>query len=138
MNDTGMVPIRGESDIVAVRKAARELAGRAGFGRTDSTRIVTCVSELGRNVWDHAGGGEFTFRLITGEKKKGVEFTFMDKGPGIEDVELALTPGYKGKDSKGLGLGLWGAKRLMDELEIQTQVGRGTTITTRKWCRSHR
>jgi len=128
----GQVPIRSESDIVEVRRKAREEAGRAGFGITDVTRIVTAASELARNVFLYAGSGVMKWRRLGSDGgDTGLELVFIDEGPGISDTEQAMQPGYS--TSGGLGLGLPGARRLLDELEIESVPGGGTRVTGRKW-----
>lgn len=129
----GQVEIRSESDIVAVRRAIRDAAAQIGFGLTDITRIVTAASELARNVFKYGGGGVVEWRQIkhATAASSGIELRFIDQGPGIPDINLALQEGYS--TGKGLGLGLPGAKRLMDEMEIQSTVGQGTTVTLKKW-----
>lgn len=130
---TGEVSIRIERDIVTARQSVREVANRLGFGVTDSTRIVTAASELARNVFKYAGGGVMRWRLLQKEQTAGLELRFEDQGPGITDVGLALGEGYT--TSGGLGMGLPGAKRLMDEMEIESEVGKGTVVVVRKWQR---
>jgi RNA polymerase sigma factor (sigma-70 family) len=125
------IPIHGDADIVAARQAARELAGRLGFSRTDLTLIATAVSEIARNIVRFADSGEMIIDLVD-RPRKGVQVVARDTGPGIEDVQKALTDGYS--TYHGLGLGLPGARRLMDEFEIVSEVGRGTTVTMTKWC----
>jgi len=133
MTDTaaGEVTIKTEGDIVAARRAVRELAVALGFGQTDVTRIVTAASELARNVYKYGGGGVMLWRRAEASGRVGVELSFVDQGPGIADVSLALQEGYS--TGKGLGLGLPAAKRLMDELDIQSALGKGTTVTLKKW-----
>ena len=131
----GQININGESDIVSVRKTTREAARSIGFGVTDVTRIVTAVSELARNVCLYAGTGVMRWRgLSSHSKPAGIEITFEDHGPGIPDVDRAMRQGFT--TSGGLGMGLPGAERLMGEMEIQTEQGKGTTITVRKWIRT--
>ena len=126
------VPIAADTDIVAARGQGRALAARLGFSRTDATLIATAISEIGRNILVHAGGrGEVSIAETANGDLLGIEVVARDQGPGIVDVERALTEGYA--TGTGLGLGLPGAKRLMDEFSIETQVGRGTTVTMRKW-----
>jgi serine/threonine-protein kinase RsbT len=127
------VAIQNEGDIVYARRVVREAAVQTGFGLTDVTRIVTASSELARNLIKYAGHGVMSWRTIQNENRAGIELQFIDQGPGIPDVNLALQEGYSTGD--GLGMGLPGAKRLMDELEIQSLVGKGTTVTMRKWLR---
>ena len=125
------VRIVAEIDIVAVRKAVRQAAGSLGFGATDTTRIVTAASELARNVFVYAGAGVMRWRGLSANGRMGIELVFADSGPGIADVEQALEPGYT--TGKGLGMGLPGARRLMGEMDIQSTVGKGTTVTVSKW-----
>lgn len=128
----GELVISGEYDIVQARKAVRQAAVEAGFGLTDVTRIVTAASELSRNIFVYAGTGTVRWRGISGDTD-GLEITFEDRGPGIPDVTQALEPGYT--TGKSLGMGLPGSKRLMDELELTSVPGEGTTVIIRKWLR---
>jgi serine/threonine-protein kinase RsbT len=130
---TGRVRIASEGDIVTVRKTVREAATKLGFSITDTTRIVTAASELARNIYHYAGNGTLCWSMIERTTAVGLELSFDDHGPGIADIDLAMQQGYS--TSGGLGLGLPGAKRLMDELEIASSVGVGTTVTVRKWRR---
>ncbi len=130
---SGEVTINVEGDIVAARRTVREAATQLGFGTTDVARIVTAASELARNVYRYAGGGVMYWRPIEQEGRVAIEVKFVDQGPGIADVELALREGYS--SGGGLGMGLPGAKRLADELEIETAAGKGTTVTIKKWRR---
>lgn len=130
----GELDIRTEGDIVATRHTVRELAIDLGFGITDITRIVTAASELARNVYKYGGGGIVRWRRVESDVRSGIELQFIDKGPGIADVAKALEMGYS--TGRGLGLGLPAAKRLMDELEIQSNPGQGTCVTLKKW-RTH-
>ena len=123
--------IRTEGDIVLVRRTAREAAAKAGFSPTDITRIVTASSELARNIFKYAGEGTMRWRCVNSGDRCGIELEFQDHGPGIADVELAMQEGYT--TSGGLGMGLPGAKRLVDELEICSTPGQGTTVTLKKW-----
>jgi serine/threonine-protein kinase RsbT len=132
--EAGEMVIGTEQDIVMARKTVREVASALGFGITDVTRIVTAASELTRNIYLYAGTGVMRWRVIaSGPLKRGVELSFVDQGPGILDLEQAMLPGYT--SGKGLGMGLPGSKRLMDELDITTTVGQGTNVTIRKWLR---
>lgn len=124
------VRIRSDPDIVEARKSARALASRLDFGRTDLTLIATAVSEIARNIVRFAGRGEMHLELLT-EPRPGLRVVARDTGPGIEDVEQALADGYSTYD--GLGIGLPGARRLMDEFSIVSELGRGTTVTMTKW-----
>lgn len=130
---TGQVRIDSESDLVLVRKVVREAATELGFGLTDVTRIVTAASELARNAYIYAGGGVLDWRTINNAGHQGIELTFGDHGPGIPSIELAMQPGYT--TGSGLGLGLPGAKRLMDEMEISSEPSVGTTVVVRKYLR---
>jgi serine/threonine-protein kinase RsbT len=133
MNDSlpEEVALRTESDIVAVRKSVREAAITLGFGITDVTRIITAASELARNVFLYAGSGVVRCRVLNHSDKVGLELIVEDHGPGIADIDQAMQPGYT--TGSGLGYGLPGAKRLMDEMEIVSEVGKGTRITVKKW-----
>lgn len=127
-----VIEIKAESDIVEARTAARVKAGEMGFGLVDQTRISTAVSELARNMFTYAGGGEVR---ITSDcsPHHGLKISFVDPGPGIDDVDLALTDGYSTGDS--MGKGLPGAKRLSDSLQIISAPGKGTTVIIEKWLR---
>jgi anti-sigma regulatory factor (Ser/Thr protein kinase) len=129
--DDVRVEIAADTDIVEARGEGRALATRLGFSRTDATLIATAISEIGRNILHHAGRGEVAIAETAGDHSLGIEVVARDQGPGIPDVERALSEGYA--TGNGLGLGLPGAQRLMDEFSIETQPGRGTTVTMRKW-----
>jgi len=130
----GEIPIKTESDIVATRRQVRDAAAQLGFGITDVTRIVTAASELARNVFKYAGEGVMRWKRVETPTQAGLELRFVDRGPGIADIKLAMQEGYS--TSKGLGLGLPGVKRLMDEMDIQSEPGKGTTVTLKKWRKS--
>lgn len=129
-DDELRIPIRADADIVAARQGVRELAARLGFSGTDLTVIATAVSEVARNIVRFAGSGEIVVELLE-EPRRGVQVVARDTGPGIPDVEQALTDGYS--TCQGLGLGLPGARRLMDEFAVVSEPGRGTTVTMTKW-----
>jgi len=129
-DDQMVIPIHADADIVAARQAARELASRLGFSRTDLTVIATAVSEVARNIVRFAGTGEVVVCPLD-SPRRGIEVVARDTGPGIRDVEEALTDGYS--TYRGLGLGLPGARRLMDEFAIVSEADRGTTVTMTKW-----
>jgi RNA polymerase sigma factor (sigma-70 family) len=131
-DDLVRIPIRADGDVVLARQAARELAGRLGFSPTELTVIATAVSEVTRNIVRFAGSGEVVVELIEGPRR-GIRVVARDTGPGIADVERAMADGYS--TYQGLGLGLPGARRLMDEFAIASETGRGTTVTMSKWCR---
>jgi serine/threonine-protein kinase RsbT len=123
-----------EEDIVLARQEGRALAKSLGFGLVDQSRIATAISELARNVIRYAGSGEVTLQALTkpdGSGRRGLEVVVADSGPGIDDPEAALRDGVT--SGGGLGMGLPGAKRLMDEFALDTAPGKGTTVTTRKW-----
>jgi serine/threonine-protein kinase RsbT len=128
--ETRHLPIRSDSDVVEARMASRALAGRVGFSGTDQVLIATAVSEIARNIVEYARGGEVLISSIDG-RRKGLEIIFLDEGPGIADVKRAMETGFT--TARGLGMGLPGAKRLMDEFDIASRVGRGTAIKMRKW-----
>jgi serine/threonine-protein kinase RsbT len=129
----GEVRIHSESDIVETRRTVRTAATRLGFGITDVTRIVTAASELARNVYLYAGSGIMRWQALDTGGRLGLELTFEDRGPGISDIEQAMEAGYT--SGAGLGMGLPGAKRLMDEFEIASEIGKGTIVTAKKWHR---
>ena len=133
MDFYGEVAINNESDVIVVRKAVREAASQLNFSLTDVTRIVTAASELARNVFLYAGSGVMKWRALNGGSELGMELRFEDHGPGIPDLEQAMAEGYS--TSGGLGLGLPGSQRLMDEMEVSSKSGAGTTIVARKWQR---
>jgi len=124
------IEITSVEGIVAIRQKVRELASDMGFGAVDQTRIATAVSELGRNIYQFAGKGTVTISTLEGDRK-GIQIVCEDDGPGIADVELAMTDGYS--TVKSLGLGLPGAKRLVDEFQIESEPGKGTRVTITKW-----
>jgi serine/threonine-protein kinase RsbT len=127
----GQVRIDSEGDIVTARKVVRDAAVAIGFGVTDVTRIVTAASELTRNVFRYAGSGVLYWQKLNASNRVGIELTFEDHGPGIPDIEQAMEIGYT--TGGGLGLGLPGAKRLMDEMKVESEVGKGTRVTVKKW-----
>ncbi|CAG4883129.1 Serine/threonine-protein kinase RsbT [Georgfuchsia toluolica] len=127
----GDLRIASEGDIVMARRLVRSAATDLGFGITDVTRIVTAASELSRNIYHYAGTGVMRWWSLSEGDRVGLELSFEDEGPGIPDVEKALEAGFS--TAKGLGLGLPGARRLMDDIDIQSRVGEGTTIRVRKW-----
>jgi serine/threonine-protein kinase RsbT len=126
-----IVHISTESDIMTVRKSVREKATQIGFGLTDVTRIVTAASELARNIFRYAGSGTMSLYIENYGDMVAMSLIFEDKGPGIANIEEAMQPGFS--TSGGLGLGLSGSKRLMDELEIHSEFGVGTVVKTKKW-----
>jgi serine/threonine-protein kinase RsbT len=127
------VMIRSEEDIVAVRKVARHAAEALGFGITDVTRVVTAASALARNIFLYAGSGAMQWRRLDAGGAVGIELKLEDNGPGIADIKQAMETGRAARS--GLGGGLLGVQRLMDEMQINSQVGKGTIVTVRKWLK---
>ena len=125
-----ILPVVAEPDIVIARRRVREMAAKIGLSLVDQTKIVTAASELARNTLIHGGGGSMQLEHMNGPRV-GVRLTFEDKGPGIPNLELALRDGFT--TGSGLGLGLSGSKRLVNEFEIQSQVGLGTKVTITRW-----
>jgi serine/threonine-protein kinase RsbT len=125
------LPIAADVDVVQARLQGRELAAGAGFSTGDQTVIAAAISEIARNILNYAKRGEITLRLVPNGNRQGVEVIARDAGPGIPDIPRAMQDGYS--TSGGLGLGLPGAKRLMDEFEVISAVGKGTTVTMKKW-----
>jgi len=118
-------------DVVLVRQAVRKKAVSLGFGLVDQTKIVTASSELGRNMLVYGGGGTVLLDVVENERKTGLRVIFEDRGPGIQDIDLALSDGYTSGD--GMGLGLGGAKRLSHEFEISSKPGEGTRVSILRW-----
>jgi len=133
VEDELVVPIERDDDVVVARSKARELAGELGFGPTDLTLLATAISEVARNITTYAGRGEVVIRVRHEGRRRGVEVVARDNGPGIANLEMALRDGYS--TGPGLGLGLPGARRLVDEFDVQSEPGRGTTVTMVKWGR---
>lgn len=125
------VPIKLDVDIVIARQKGRELAMQINFSSSELTTIATAISELARNIVDYAGSGEIILKLVRQDGKNGIIIVARDYGPGIYNIEQAMLDGYS--TGKGLGLGLPGTKRLMDDFEIISEVGKGTKITVKKW-----
>jgi serine/threonine-protein kinase RsbT len=125
------LPVRGSQDIVVVRHAVREWAVAQGFGLVDQTKIVTAASELARNTVDYGGGGTVLLEALQEGMRKGLRLTFEDEGPGIPDIALALTDGYT--SGTGMGLGLSGSRRLVNDFDIWSEVGKGTRVTVTRW-----
>jgi len=125
------VPIRSEADLVTARLRGREMASTLHFSSSELTLIATAISEVTRNILSYAGSGELDLRLVRQGQKLGVSIIARDRGPGIPDLFSAMQDGYS--TSGGLGLGLPGSKRLMDEFDVASEVGKGTTVTMTKW-----
>jgi serine/threonine-protein kinase RsbT len=130
-----VIPIESDADVVTARQRARQLAGEADLSSTDQTLLATAISEVARNITAYAQRGEVELSVIhdDGTGRRGIRVVARDEGPGIENIELALQDGYT--SGAGLGLGLPGARRLVDEFEIESEPGRGTTVTLVKWGR---
>jgi serine/threonine-protein kinase RsbT len=128
---TETIPIRTSSDVVLVRQRVRVLSIEMKFSLVEQTKIVTAASELGRNTLEHGGGGSLELAVLINGARRGIRLRFIDQGPGIADVALALKDGYT--SGSGMGLGLGGSKRLMNEFEIDTKPGSGTTVTAIRW-----
>lgn len=132
LGEKRVIPIRSDVDIVTARQRGRELAAQLDFRSSDLTLLATAISELARNIVVYANGrGEIEVDLIQDGTRRGVLVIARDEGPGIPDIARAMQDGYS--TGKSLGLGLPGARRLMDEFEISSEVGRGTTVTMKKW-----
>ena len=123
--------IRTSGDVVLVRQAVRTACLAAGFSLVDQTKMVTAASELARNTLDYGGGGTVRLEALQEGARRGLRLTFEDQGPGIADLELALTDGYT--SGGGLGMGLSGARRLSNEFEIESRVGVGTRVMIARW-----
>jgi len=127
------VPIRSDADVVVARREGRSLATQAGFSGSTLALIATAISEIARNIVLYAGQGEVLLALVREDSREGIVVIARDNGPGIPNIDLAMQDGYS--TGKGLGLGLPGARRLMDDFDIVSAVGKGTTVTMRKWKR---
>lgn len=128
---TSTIPVHGESDVVKVRQSVRTIAVEIGLSLVDQTKVVTAASELGRNLMIYGGGGEVILDLVTDNVRRGVRVAFVDEGPGIADVEQALRDGFT--SGSGMGLGLGGAKRLVNDFDLVSKPGEGTRVTITKW-----
>lgn len=127
----GSMPLRGEQDIVLSRQMVRKLAQQLGFSIVDQTKMITAASELSRNAVVYGGGGEMRWELLTQGARNGLRLHFEDKGPGIPDLDLALTDGWT--SGSGMGIGLSGSRRLVNEFEIRTAPGEGTCVSITRW-----
>jgi len=130
------MPLRSEQDVVLARQAVRKITQEAGFNLVDQTKMVTAASELARNAVIYGGGGLLNLERILDEGREGLRLTFSDDGPGIADLNLAMKDGWT--SGKGLGMGLSGAKRLVNEFEIDSKPGAGTRVTIIRWKDRHR
>lgn len=133
MTDRIRVPIDSEAQILTARREARSLAARLGFWSVEQSFIAMAISEVALNILQYAGKGEIVLDRIEKNDSKGIVVEARDEGPGIPDIELAMREGYS--TGGGAGLGLAGAKRLMDEFDIESEVGKGTTVRMVKWVR---
>jgi serine/threonine-protein kinase RsbT len=125
------LPLRNEHDIVLARQHVRRLTQELGFGLVDQTKMVTAASELARNAVIYGKGGVVRWEILTDGVRRGLRLHFVDEGPGIPDLRQAMTDGWT--SGSGMGLGLSGAKRLVNEFDIETTVGRGTRVTVTRW-----
>ncbi len=125
------IDIQASADVVIVRQAVRQSAVEIGFSLVEQTKMVTAASELARNTLDYGGGGTVELEVLLDGGRRGLKLTFADRGPGIPDVELALKDGFT--TGGGLGMGLGGTKRLVNEFSIETAVGEGTRVTIIRW-----
>lgn len=124
-------PVTNSADVVKVRQVVRQWANEQKFSLVDQTKLVTATSELARNALEHGGGGTMLAEVVEDGPRKGIKLTFDDKGPGIADITLALKDGYT--TGGGMGLGLSGSKRLVNDFQINSEPGRGTTVTIIRW-----
>jgi serine/threonine-protein kinase RsbT len=125
------MPIATSDDVVRVRQAVRAKAVATGFSLVDQTKIITAASEIARNTVDYGGGGTLQIEMLREGARRGLQLTFVDHGPGIPDLDRAMTDGYT--TGNGLGLGMSGAKRLCNEFAVKTTPGEGTTVTLARW-----
>jgi serine/threonine-protein kinase RsbT len=132
--DEVRVAIRTDADVVTARQEARTMGAGLGFSSTDLTLLATAISEVARNITTYAGEGEVLLRVLDEDGRQGIEVLATDDGPGIDDVELAMQDGYT--TGNGLGLGLPGTRRLVDEFSLETAPGAGTTVRLVKWIRA--
>lgn len=131
MLKTEVVPVKASGDIVSVRHAVRRQAVKINLSLVDQTKIVTAASELARNMLIYGGGGEVTLEVLQNGVRQGLRICFVDAGPGIPDIDLALRDGFT--TGNGMGLGLGGAKRLVNEFSIESAPGKGTCVTITRW-----
>jgi serine/threonine-protein kinase RsbT len=128
---SGELPLKDEHDIVRGRQAVRRMTQELAFSLVDQTKMVTAASELARNALIYGGGGMLRWEMLVDGGKRGLRLTFQDQGPGIEDIELAMSDGWS--SGNGLGLGLTGARRLVNEFELDSTVDEGTRVTVTRW-----
>ena len=128
---SGSLPVKGEADIILSRQAVRKLTQALKFSLVDQTKMITAASELSRNTLVYGGGGAMRWEVLSDGRRQGLRLHFEDQGPGIPDVEQAMVDGWT--SGKGLGLGLSGSKRLVNEFEIRTAPGAGTRVSITRW-----
>jgi serine/threonine-protein kinase RsbT len=126
-----VLPLKNSNDVVLARQKVRQWAIELRFSLVDQTKLVTAASELARNVLDHGKGGQMAIEELSSGVRAGLRLAFEDQGPGIPDIELALKDGYT--SGSGMGLGLGGSKRLVNEFSIESVVGQGTKVTVTRW-----
>ncbi|MFZ0302542.1 MAG: anti-sigma regulatory factor [Terracidiphilus sp.] len=126
-----VLPLKNSNDVVLARQKVRQWSTGLRFGLVDQTKIVTAASELARNTLDHGGGGQMRIEELSNGAKAGIRLAFEDQGPGIPDIEQALKDGFT--SGSGMGLGLGGSKRLVNEFSIESEVGKGTKVTVIRW-----
>jgi serine/threonine-protein kinase RsbT len=131
VSKTDTLEVRSSTDVVLIRQAVRSWTAELGFSLVDQTKMITAASELARNSLEYGGGGRVLFESLQVGTKRGLRLAFEDNGPGIPDINLAMKDGYT--SGKGMGLGLGGAKRLVNEFEVQSTVGEGTRVTITRW-----
>ena len=127
----GSMPVRVEQDVVLARQAVRRLAQECGLRLVDQTKLITAASELARNTVIYGGGGDMDWEILEDGVRNGVRLVFRDEGPGIADLKLAMTDGWT--SGSGLGLGLTGARRLVNDFELDSAPGKGTRVTIARW-----
>jgi serine/threonine-protein kinase RsbT len=132
VSEAACVPINHEADIITARQQGRQLAAEAGFAGSELTIIATAISEVARNIIAYAARGEIWLEMIRLDGRTGIAIVAKDHGPGIANIEQAMRDGFS--TGKSLGLGLPGAKRLMDEFDIDSTLGKGTTVSMKKWA----
>lgn len=126
-----VLPLKNSNDIVLARQKVRQWSIDLRFSLVDQTKLVTAASELARNALDHGKGGEMTIEILNSGTRSGLRLTFEDHGPGIPDLEMAMRDGYT--SGNGMGLGLGGSKRLVNEFSVESEVGKGTRVTVARW-----
>lgn len=131
-----VISVSTEQDTILVRNRIQEMSVKVGLGLVDQTKLITAASELFRNMLRYANGGKITVQVVSDMVRNGVQIIFIDSGPGIEDIDLAMKEGYS--TGKSFGLGLSGSKKLVDIFKIKSVMGKGTTITITKWKNGRR